>query len=117
MSFSCRSCGIGLPPSAILVWSLTHLDPQALSTLAMGFFFSAGQIWQSIVNERRDPPKKSGMFSLFSQTLEKQRNQFFRPLMRVKQRIFTFFNKKVKGEEMEINHTSFTKFRQNLEDE
>lgn len=82
----------------------------------MGFFFSAGQIWQSIVTDQQSP-KKAGMFSLLSQTLERQRNQFFRPLMRVKQRIFTFFNKRVKTEEDEINHSSFSKFRQNLEDE
>jgi hypothetical protein len=37
--------------------------------------------------------------------------------MRVKQRIFTFFNKRVKTEEMEVNHSSFNKFKQNLEEE
>ena len=37
--------------------------------------------------------------------------------MRVKQRIFTFFNKQVKTEKMDISHTTFNKFKQSLDEE
>lgn len=83
----------------------------------MGFFFSANEIWESqITNRSRTPSAPASMFSLLSQTLTGR--ELFRPLMRVKQRISTFFHKRVKTEEETLQHrANFSKFKQSLEDE
>lgn len=88
------------------------VDPHGLPTLAMGFFFSANEIWESQITPSSGPNRPQGMFSLLSQTLQHQ--QLFRPLMRVTQRLFTFFNKRVKTEEAELQDPNFNKFKQTL---